>query len=53
MLPPDDGQTTSGLLDDVMEDHLHHIWVMTDATVITVTLTAGQDMRHRLHRPTS
>jgi len=42
----------SGLLDDIMEDHLCHIWVMTDATMITVTLAAGQDMQHRLCRPT-
>jgi len=51
MLPPDNRQTKSGLLDDVMEDHLHHIWVMIDTTMITVTLAAGQDMQHRLHRP--
>jgi len=53
MLPPDNGQTKSGLLDDVMEDHLCHIRVTTDTTVITVTLAAGQDMWHRLRRPTS
>jgi len=53
MLPTDNGWTKSGLLGDVTEDHLHHIWVTTDSTVITVDLAAGQDMRHRLRRPTS
>jgi len=53
MLPPDNGPTTSRLLDDGTEDHIRHIRVTTDATMITVTLAAGQDMRHRLHRPIS
>jgi len=48
MLPPDNRQMKSGLLDDVMEDHLCHIWVTTDVTVTMVILAAGQDMWHRL-----
>jgi len=52
MLSLDDRWTKSGLFGDVTEDHLHHIRVMTDSTVRTVDLTAGQDMWHRLCRPT-
>jgi len=52
MLSSDHGQKHLGYFDDIMEDHLHHIQVTADAAIITVTLAAGQDMRHRLCRPT-
>jgi len=42
----------SGLLGDVTKPPTSHPGSLADSTVTTVDLAAGQDVRHRLRRPT-
>jgi len=43
---------TSGLLDDVTDTTPSHLGSMTDSTMMTVDLAAGQENVGRLCRPT-
>jgi len=46
-LPSDDGRMKSGLLDDVT-DTIAHPGSLTDSTIMTVDLAAGQDVQQVL-----